>query len=207
MRKSKVFIISAPSGAGKSTLIQSLLREVPSLLFSVSHTTRRPRDGERDAVDYYFVSPEEFQRMIAAGEFLEWATVHGSHYGTSKEMLRMAENKNKDLLLDIDVQGAGKVRRSLPDAVSIFVMPPSFEALAERLKKRRKDSFEQMEQRIQTARTEMQQYHEYDYVIINENLDNALGELIGIIKGDTSKKKIAVEKIQKIMKSFDNALK
>jgi guanylate kinase len=207
MRKSKLFIISAPSGAGKSTLIQHLLSELPSLLFSVSHTTRKPREGEKNEIDYFFVGYDEFQRMIAADEFLEWASVHGSYYGTSKEMLRSAEKQNKDLLLDIDVQGAAKVRGSVPAAVSIFVMPPSFEALVERLRKRQKDSPEQMEHRIQNARTEMQHYNEYDYVLINENLDNALKDLVGIITGKDVKKTIPVERIGKILKSFDNAVK
>src|SRR4030095_8192095 len=147
--KSNVFILSAPSGAGKSTLIQLLFQEISGLHFSISHTTRPPREGETDGVEYFFVSEQRFREMIESNQFLEWAHVHGYFYGTSHEMVSEAAEQGKDLLLDIDIQGAAKVRARLPEAVSIFIFPPSYEDLRRRLVERGTDSPEQILQRIE----------------------------------------------------------
>jgi len=201
-RKSNIFILSAPSGAGKSTLIQLLLAKDPALQFSVSHTTRLPRDGEKNGSDYFFISPSEFESMIQAGEFLEWASVHGYFYGTSREMVRQAEEAGKDLILDIDVQGASQVRKSVPDALSIFVLPPSYETLRKRLEQRQKDSVQAVQKRLERARKEIEHCREYDYIIINEELNSAFDDLTSIIRGQRLKRQNLEERIENILKSF-----
>jgi guanylate kinase len=201
-RKSNVFIISAPSGAGKSTLIQHLLFRVPSLFFSISHTTRPPRSGEKNGVDYFFVDEPVFQKMIAAKQFLEWAQVHGYLYGTSREMLKVAAELGKDLVLDVDVQGASQVKKSIPEAITIFIMPPNFDSLQERLIRRQKDTPKQIMQRMENARKEIQAYKEYQFIVINENVESALEDLLGIVRSQHCKREVLDEKIGKIMKSF-----
>ncbi len=199
---SNVFILSAPSGAGKSTLIQLLFQEISGLHFSISHTTRPPRKGETNGREYFFVSDQNFREMIDSNQFLEWAHVHGYFYGTSHQMVEEAAELGKDLLLDIDIQGAAKVRTRLPEAVSIFVLPPSYEALRRRLVERRTDSPEQIQQRIENARQEIEHYAEYDYIILNEDLVEACRNLAGIIRSHRCRLNIQAEKIEKILKSF-----
>jgi guanylate kinase len=201
-KRSNVFIISAPSGAGKSTLIQRLLNEKKNLLFSISHTTRLPREGEQEGVDYFFIAEQEFRKKIEAQEMLEWAEVHGAFYGTSREMLDKASQLNSDLILDIDVQGAAKVKQLLPDAVSIFILPPSIEALRERLRFRRKNTELQIATRIENARQEIRHCTEYDYVIINRDIDAAYQDLICILSSQMRKKERQQEEIQAILRSF-----
>ena len=201
-RKSRIIIISAPSGAGKSTLIQLLLTRIPSLFFSISHTTRPPRDAERDGVEYFFIDRQQFEEMIRNGEFLEWAQVHGHYYGTSRDMLRQAEAHEKDLLLDIDVQGAAQVRTALPNAISIFLLPPSFEALRVRILGRKTDTAEQVRQRVANAQKEIQRYNEYEYVVLNDELNAALEDLVRIIDSGSRNREISRESIEKILKSF-----
>jgi len=204
-RKNNIFIISAPSGAGKSTLIQLLLAQMPWLFFSVSHTTRPPRQGEKDGVEYFFVSEEKFQEMVNANEFLEWAQVHGYHYGTSLSMMKKAEEEDKDLLLDVDVQGAARVRQILPSVSSIFIMPPSYDVLRDRLIRRQKDTPEQIEQRLENARREIQHYLEYDYLVVNEDLSSAFENLISIFRSERCRKEFVQTKAEAILQSFGNS--
>lgn len=201
-RKNNIFIISAPSGAGKSTLIHLLLAQIPSLFFSVSHTTRAPRPGEREAVDYFFISQDQFEEMIRTNQFLEWAKVHGSYYGTSREMLERSANAGKDLILDIDVQGAAQVRKAVPEAVSIFILPPSYEILRARLTQRQKDSVEQVEKRLVTARKEIEHWREYEYIVINEDLNEAFESLSSLVRGQRLRRENLEERIENILKSF-----
>lgn len=202
-RKNNLFIVSAPSGAGKTTLIEMLVQEFPNLLFSISHTTRQPRDGETNGIEYFFITPQEFERMIQEGQFLEWARVHNHYYGTSRRMLEIAGEEERDLLLDIDVQGAAKVRNQIPEATSIFIMPPSMEALRERLMQRQKDPIDQIFHRIESARQEIRHYKEFDYVIINDDLAHAYLSLSSIIRSQASKTPNLEERIQFILKSFN----
>lgn len=201
--KNSVFIISAPSGSGKTTLIDLLLSENPSLLFSISHTTRPPRPGERDGVEYFFVNEKQFEQMIREDRFLEWAEVHGHFYGTSREMLNQAEQDNRDLILDIDVQGAALVRQKMPEAISIFILSPSYSALKTRLLSRQKDSQEVMLKRLENARKEILRYSEFDYIIINDNLQSASKSLSSIIHSSNSLREKQIERIESILKSFE----
>ena len=168
-----MIIISAPSGAGKSTLVKRLLRSMPGLRFSVSHTTRPPRPGERNGHDYFFVSRREFERMLARGEFVEWAEVYGNLYGTSRGSLERAQTAGHDVLLDIDVQGHRQVRKLIPEAVSIFLLPPSFEELARRLRRRHLDGSEVIGKRLCAARREIRHWREYDFLIVNDVISRA----------------------------------
>jgi guanylate kinase len=201
-RKNNTFIISAPSGAGKSTLIQLLLSQNANLFFSISHTTRPPREGELDGNEYYFISEQEFQRMIERGEFLESANVHGYFYGTSRQMLNRAELAAKDLVLDIDVQGSAKVKKLLPEATSIFILPPSFEVLRERLVRRQKDTEDQINRRMENARQEIQYAEDYDYIIINHELHAAFDNLSCIIHSQACRRQNLAVQIDEIVRSF-----
>jgi len=200
--KSNVFILSAPSGAGKSTLIQLLFEEISGLHFSISHTTRPPREGETDGVEYFFVNEPRFRKMIESNQFLEWAHVHGYFYGTSLQMIQLAEEQGKDLLLDINIQGAAKVRKRLPDAISVFILPPSYEVLKRRLVERQTDSPGQIRQRIENARQEIEHYAEYDYIILNEDLGAACQNLASIIRSHRCREKAQAARIEEILRSF-----
>lgn len=202
-KQSNFFIISAPSGAGKTTLIEMLVKEFPQLLFSISHTTRPPRDGEKDGVEYFFTTPEKFEAMMRENQFLEWARVHDHYYGTSRKMLESAEEQERDLLLDIDVQGAAKVKAQIPSALGIFILPPSLEALRERLIQRQQDPVEQIFSRMETARKEIRHYREYEYIVINDDLAHAYRNLSGIIRSQSCKTELLEERIQSILKSFN----
>lgn len=180
-----VFIISAPSGSGKSTLVAAIKRLVDRLDFSVSYTTRPPRGSEEEGRDYYYTSREVFERMIAQGEFLEHADVFGNYYGTAKKFLDDAIVRGHDLLLDIDVQGASQLQESLPEAISIFILPPTRQELEKRL--RRRSSAERMtdeaviQRRLETASREIEKYDEYDYILVNDQLDDSIDALKAII--------------------------
>jgi guanylate kinase len=180
-----LFIISAPSGSGKSTLVNELRRQVKDLEFSVSYTTREPRGSEQHGQEYYFVSRDEFERMIARDEFLEYADVFGNYYGTAKHVFRDATAHGKDLLLDIDVQGAAQVKTRHPEAVSIFVLPPSRTVLEKRLKNRSLSdgnmTDEIVERRLMGARKEIENSPFYDYSLVNEKLDDAVDQLRAIV--------------------------
>jgi guanylate kinase len=182
---SLVFIISAPSGSGKSTLVNEIKRLVDRLDFSVSYTTRHPRGSEENGREYYYTSRDVFERMITNGEFLEHADVFGNYYGTAKKFLDDAIVRGHDLLLDIDVQGASQLQKRLPDAVSIFILPPTKEELENRL--RRRSSAERMtdeaiiRRRLETASREIEKYEKYDYILVNDHLDDSIDALKAII--------------------------
>jgi guanylate kinase len=182
---SQVFIISAPSGSGKSTLVNEIKRLVDRLDFSVSYTTRPPRGSEENGREYYYTSRDVFERMIANGEFLEYADVFENYYGTARKFLHDAIVRGHDLLLDIDVQGASQLQKSLPDAISIFVLPPTKQELENRL--RRRSSAERMtdeaviKRRLETATREIEKYGKYDYILVNDHLDESIDGLKAII--------------------------
>jgi guanylate kinase len=183
-----LFIISAPSGSGKSTLVNQLRTLVSGLEFSISYTTRPPRGSEEEGREYHFTNRAEFERMIAADEFLEYAEVFGNYYGTARRTLLDAERDGKDILLDIDVQGAAQVREKLPDAVSIFIMPPTPEILATRLRNRSRAEGhveqEVIERRLAKARQEIENYRQYGYILVNDILDRAVEELEAIVSSE-----------------------
>ena len=177
-----VYIISAPSGSGKSTLVNELLKLVPNLDFSISYTTRAPRGSEQNGKEYHFVSRQEFEQMIRDDEFLEHASVYGTdYYGTARRFLREAGQKGHDLLLDIDVQGAAQIKQKLPEAISIFVLPPDRQTLEWRLRKRGEDSDEVINRRLDAARREIEKYDKYDYILINDKLEESSDSLQAII--------------------------
>ncbi|HXC96654.1 MAG TPA: guanylate kinase [Edaphobacter sp.] len=180
-----LFIISAPSGSGKSTLVSQLRTLVEGLEFSISYTTRAPRGSEEDGREYHFTTRTEFERMIARGDFLEWAEVFGNYYGTASSALQHAKDAGKDLLLDIDVQGAVQVMKKLPEAVSIFILPPSPEILELRLRARSEaehvTSEAVIEKRLAGARNELKQMRDYKYALVNDVLDQAVKELRSIV--------------------------
>jgi guanylate kinase len=177
-----LFIVSAPSGAGKTSLVSALLAADPLVRKSVSYTTRPPRPGEENGRHYHFVTLEEFDRMRADGELLEWALVHGHHYGTSRLVVDRVCREGYDVLLEIDWQGAAQVRAAKPDAASVFVLPPSIEALEERLRGRGQDSPEVIARRVAAARGEIAHVSEFDYVIMNDDFSRALLDLQGIVR-------------------------
>ncbi len=181
-RPPSVIVVSAPSGAGKSTVLSRVLRAEPGLRFSVSHTTRRPRAGETDGIEYHFVERGAFEALQKQQALLEWAVVHGELYGTSWLEYQRAEREGVDLLLDVDVQGAAKVRARLPDAVAVFVLPPSFAALEERLRGRGEASEESIRRRLQAAGDEVGHYGEYDYVVVNDDLDACVATVVAVVK-------------------------
>ena len=178
----KVFVISGPSGAGKGTLTEILLKRVPSLSRSISATTRRPRPGEINGVDYYFLTDEEFDKHIENGDFLEWAMVHGNRYGTLRSAVENKLAEGKDVVMVIDVQGAASIKRKMPDAVLIFIKPPSIEELVKRLKVRNTETQAELARRIKNAEAEMELAKTYDYVVINDDVNRAAEELVGIVE-------------------------
>lgn len=180
-RKPLVYIISAPSGSGKSTLTNEVLKLVPNLVFSISYTTRALRGSEQNGKQYHFISMQEFERMVADGEFLEHANVHGNCYGTARRFLREAGQSGNDLLLDIDVQGAAQVKKNLTDAISVFVLPPDRKTLEWRLRNRGEDREEVIQRRLQDARREIEEYDKYDYVLINDQLEKSIERLKAIV--------------------------
>jgi guanylate kinase len=189
-----LYVISAPSGAGKSTLVTRLIDAEPDLAFSVSWTTRPPRPGEVDGVAYHFTDTNDFRARMAAGEFLEWAEVHGKFYGTSRADTERVLASGRDLLLDIDVQGAEQVRSKGLEMLSIFVLPPDRQTLVERLRARGTETPVSLERRIADASREVARWEEFDYVIINGDLEPAAGELIAIVRAvRASRKRRAVE--------------
>jgi len=201
-----VFIISAPSGSGKSTLVSRLLNEVDHLTFSVSYTTRKARGREIDGEAYHFIDRAEFERRLAAAEFLEWAEVFGNYYGTHSEVLEAARNKRKDLVLDIDVQGAAQLKERIPEAVSIFVLPPSREILEQRLRTRSQDDEGVIRRRLADAAREIRNYRLYDYVLVNNDLNLAAETLKAIVAAERVRRIRVEEKIQPILDTFGQAL-
>jgi guanylate kinase len=178
-------VLSAPSGAGKTTIARRLRAGRDDVGFSISATTRAPRQGERDGVDYHFVPEDEFRRMIAAGELIEWAEVHGHLYGTPLGNVRDAQARGEHLVLDIDVQGARQIRGAVPEAVHIFVLPPSGEALVQRLRGRGSEDAARLQRRLRNALEEIRTAGEFDHVIVNDDLDRAVADVAAVLDGRT----------------------
>jgi len=200
VKKGSLFVVSAPSGAGKTTLCQRLSRVLENIKHSVSYTTRSPRRGEVNDRDYTFISEKKFMEMVRRGEFAEWARVHGNLYGTSKRRLNEMLNSGIDVILDIDVQGAEKIRKVYKDGVYIFILPPSIDALKERLHTRGSNSEEDIRLRLNEAKREIKQYKNYDYVIVNDRFEDALLELISIVRA----RRLSVKRVEPswVKKSF-----
>lgn len=180
-REGLLYIISAPSGAGKTTLLKRVMDYFPAMRFSVSYTTRPPRPGERDGEDYHFVSAKRFDQMVEEGGFVEWAEVLGNRYGTALDTIRESRSQGIDLILDIDSQGARQIKERLKGGVFIFILPPSVESLRDRLKARRVDQQEMIQFRVSRATDEIQQATWYDYIIVNDKLEEAVEQLKSII--------------------------
>jgi guanylate kinase len=214
-----VFIISAPSGSGKSTLVNVIRRTLPNLEFSISYTTREPRGAEKDGCEYFFITREQFEEMIRNDEFLERANVFGNHYGTAKRFLNNAAADSKDLLLDIDVQGAQQIKAKLPDAVSVFILPPNRAELERRLRERSQDSEEVIQKRLKAAGREIENYWKYDYILVNDRLEDSVATLNAILlserlrrngradarlnaRADSCRLEQIRERIQPILRSF-----
>jgi guanylate kinase len=186
-----VFIISAPSGSGKSTLVKRLLDRDPRIQFSVSYTTRLPRGAEVAGESYVYITREEFERCAAAGEFLEHAEVFGNYYGTHRSVLDQAQAEGKDLVLDIDVQGARQLKRSLPDAVTIFILAPSRQILEQRLRMRSEDEEPVIQRRLRQAAGEIRKSDMYDYVLVNDDLDRSTDTLAAIVRAERARRNAA----------------
>jgi len=196
-----LFVISGPSGVGKSTLVKRVLEDLDNIEFAVSHTTRKERRGEVEGRDYYFVSRDEFKKMIKEYKLAEWAVVHGNHYGTSKREIEKKGAKG-DLLLDIDVQGAHQIKGRLKKAVFIFIMPPHFRDLKKRLKIRSEESEASVRKRFEVARKEIRYYHQFDYIIVNDKLERATLELESIIRSTRCRLDARKMEILSILRSF-----
>ena len=189
-----LFAISAPSGAGKTSLVKALTRADPDLIVSVSHTTRPKRSAEVDGRDYHFIDPARFAAMVAAGEFLEHAEVFGHRYGTAARQVADQRAGGRDVILEIDWQGAAQVRRQLPDLIGVFVLPPSRHTLKERLAARGADSPESMAKRLVEARSEMSHVADFDYVVVNDDFDAALDHLKAIVQAERLKTPVQAER-------------
>jgi len=197
-----LFIVSAPSGAGKTTLVERLVEQIPHLKMSRSYTSRPARDGEADGVDYNFVTRERFEAMAATGEFLEWAPVFGNLYGTCAADTDALLDAGHDVVLVIDVQGARKVRARRIETVAVFVMPPSFDVLEQRLRGRSKDSEDAIQRRLQVARAEVAAFAEYDFVIVNDELTTAVDQLRGIVIAERARLQRMRAGAERIVRTF-----
>jgi len=201
-RRGMLFVVSSPSGGGKGTIIRRVLEVVENLSYSVSYTTRAPRPGEVNGREYFFVSRDIFEEMRAAGEFLEWACVHGNLYGTAKRQIAEETAAGLDIILEVDVQGAASVRQLLMDSVSIFILPPSPEVLRQRLLARGTDSAEELEVRLRNAPEELKQYSAFDYVIINDEIERAAHQLASIIYAERARCMRQEGLVREVMKEF-----
>ena len=202
MNRGALFVVSAPSGAGKTTLIRRAMERLPGLHFSVSHTTRPHRDGEREAEDYFFISVEAFQTMIREDRFLEWARVHDNFYGTSRAGVEERLERGEDVILDIDVQGASQVKDRVPESVHVLVFPPSYGVLRNRLISRGSDQAETVERRLLNAKAELNRFPMYDYVIINEEIGAAVNDLVSILQARRLMVSRLEDQIQGILSTF-----
>lgn len=201
-----VFIISAPSGSGKSTLVRELLRLEPKIDFSVSYTTRQPRGQEVPGESYQYVSRESFMEMLNNDEFLEWAEVFGNFYGTHQSVWLQAQAEGRDLLLDIDVQGEQQLKKKIPDAVSIFVLAPSRAVLEQRLRARSEDAEAVIQRRLAAAANEIRNYHAYDYVIVNDQVSEAVNSLQSVIRAERVRRQRMEDRIRPILETFGELL-
>ncbi len=190
-KKGLLFVVSAPSGAGKTTLCRAVTAAVENLTHSISYTTRKPRPGEIDGRDYFFVSHERFQEMLNAGDFAEWAEVHSNLYGTSRRVLDDMVSRGLDIILDIDTQGAKQIKTKCDPAVFIFILPPSLDILEERLRNRKSDREDEIRRRMGRSREEIKDYRMYDYIIINRDFDRALAELHAIVVAERCRTALA----------------
>ena len=197
-----VFIISAPSGSGKSTLVSRLMANVPGLRFSISYTTRKPRGAEKEGENYRYVSREEFECMVRRDEFLEWAEVFGNYYGTHRGILEQTQKEGKDLVLDIDVQGARQLKKRIPEAVTVFILPPSKPILEERLRARGEDREEVIQRRLRDAAEEIRNYSQYDYVLINRDLTESDAILSAIVHAERVRRIRMQDRIQPVLETF-----
>ncbi|WP_373740555.1 guanylate kinase [Neisseria sp.] len=201
LKKGNIFIVSAASGTGKTTLVSRLLAKHPDIRVSVSHTTRAPREGETDGIHYHFVDRESFEQLIRDDAFLEHADVFGNYYGTSFAGIESLRAQGFDVILEIDVQGAEQVRRALPEACSIFILPPSFEILAGRLKGRGTDSADVIQRRLNEAAKEIAQAAHFDYVVVNEDLDTAEADLSAIVRAGRLKQAAQRQFVEKLLEN------
>mgnify|MGYP005847304857 CR=1 FL=1 len=199
-----VYVISAPSGSGKSTLVRRVLAGDGRLLFSVSYTTRAPRGAERQGESYHFIRRKEFEERIGRGEFLEWAEVFGHYYGTHRSYYDRARRENLDLVLDIDVQGARKLKGEIPDAVSIFILAPSRAILEQRLRARSEDSSEVIQRRLREAGEEIRNFRDYDYVLVNREVETAAADLAAVIRAERLRRSRVEEEVLPILASFEH---
>ena len=197
-----LYIVAAPSGAGKSSLVNAVLSRESGIVLSISFTSRKARPGERHAQHYHFIGKEEFESMIANGDFFEHALVHGDYKGTAKQSVEPQLAAGKDVLLEIDWQGARQVREKLPDAISIFILPPSKDALETRMRNRGQDSEEVIRQRLANAREEMSHYDEFDYVIVNEHFDAAVSELRAIFQAQRLKREAQQQRHSELIRNL-----
>jgi guanylate kinase len=200
-----LFVVSAPSGTGKTTVVERLVEVCPGLEQSRSYTSRPRRSGETDGVDYNFISRPEFEGMVARGEFLEWADVFGNLYGTSRGQTETRLAAGLDVVLVIDVQGARQVRQRMQDAVAVFVLPPSFEALERRLRGRSQDSSGAIARRLDTARSEVAAVREYDYVVVNDELDRCVNEICAIVTAERARRERRLGDIAPVVKTFEES--
>lgn len=198
-----LFIITSPSGGGKGTLIKEILQSVPGIGYSVSYTTRRKREGEAHGKNYYFVSPEEFSNLSDGDEFLEFASVHGNYYGTSRRQVEAEISAGRDIILEIDVQGAENVMRKIPESVSIFILPPSFEVLQNRLTARKTEKPADLKLRLRNAKIEVQFYKHFDYLVINDEKEKAVGDLKAVISAERLRSDRQKDAVQSIIETFN----
>ena len=201
-----LIVVSSPSGGGKGTLIDRVLQTVPGVSYSVSYTTRAPRGAEQDGREYFFVSAATFEGLIRQGEFLEWADVYGHLYGTSKAQVERERAAGKDIILEIDVQGAASIRQLIDDAVSVFILPPSFELLRDRLAARGTDSPADLERRLRGAPAEVEQYKCFQYVILNDDIDRASAQLASVIYAERARRKRQEPKLKETLADFASLL-
>ena len=199
-----LFIITSPSGGGKGTLIREILRADAQIGYSVSYTTRRKRPGETDGKEYFFVAPEEFKKRAEAGEFLEFASVHGNFYGTSQKQVESETAVGHDIILEIDVQGADLIKRRIPEAVGVFILPPSYTILRERLINRQTETVEDLQLRLRNAVIEVRECRKFDYVVINDHKDRAVIDLQTIVAAERLKPTRQITRLQDIISSFDS---
>jgi guanylate kinase len=197
-----LFVVSSPSGGGKGTLIRRVLNKVSNLSYSVSFTTRASRSGEVDGREYFFVTTQKFEEMVAANEFLEWAHVHGKLYGTGHRQVTREISEGRDIILEVDVQGAASIRSLVDDAVSIFILPPSFEILKERLVARGTDSDDELDLRLRNAPAELEHYSNFQYVIINDDVDQAAEQLASIVCAERARLSRQEPRVKKLVDAF-----